>query len=181
MASGIAIFCTMFATFFSCWRELGCAAVGTDAAAGAEERPPGASGADSALSGIIMNFTWKSTIRNLMRYKKRFFMTIFGIGGCMALMLVGFGLKDSCYEIAELQYKEIQFYDASVYLDEDVTEEERNRLHEILSEENNVEQYMDVNMQSLTLVNERGDRDGKFTSVSSRIRQRRGRPLRGLP
>ena len=71
-------------------------------------------------------------------------------------MLVGFGLKDSCYEIAELQYKEIQFYDASVYLDEDVTEEERNRLHEILSEENNVEQYMDVNMQSLTLVNEEG-------------------------
>ena len=51
-----------------------------------------------------------------MRYKKRFFMTIFGIGGCMALMLVGFGLKDSCYEIAELQYAEIQFHDGSIYL-----------------------------------------------------------------
>lgn len=91
-----------------------------------------------------------------MRYKKRFFMTIFGIGGCMALMLVGFGLKDSCYEIAALQYDEIQFYDASVYLDEDITEDERNNLHQILSEENGVEQYMDVDMQSLTLVNEKG-------------------------
>jgi len=42
-----------------------------------------------------LNFTTKSTIRNLLRYKKRFFMTVFGIGGCMALLLVGFGLKDS--------------------------------------------------------------------------------------
>lgn len=40
-----------------------------------------------------LSFTWKSTIRNLFRYKKRFFMTVFGIGGCMALMLCGFGLK----------------------------------------------------------------------------------------
>ena len=155
MASGIAIFCTMFATFFSCWRELG-------SQPSVLMRPPAPKNGRRVLLERIrivwnhMNFTWKSTIRNLMRYKKRFFMTIFGIGGCMALMLVGFGLKDSCYEIAELQYKEIQFYDASVYLDEDVTEEERNRLHEILSEENNVERYMDVNMQSLTLVNEEG-------------------------
>ena len=36
-----------------------------------------------------------------MRYKKRFFMTVFGIGGCMALMLVGYGVRDSVYEIAE--------------------------------------------------------------------------------
>lgn len=52
-----------------------------------------------------MNFTWKSTIRNLMRYKKRFFMTVFGIGGCMALMLVGYGVRDSVYEIADISMK----------------------------------------------------------------------------
>ena len=71
-------------------------------------------------------------------------------------MLVGFGLKDSCYEIATLQYDEIQFYDASVYLEEDVTEEERDRLHQILSTENGVERYMDVEMQNLTLINDEG-------------------------
>lgn len=88
-------------------------------------------------------------------------MTIFGIGGCMALMLVGFGLKDSCYEIAELQYDEIQFYDASVYLDEDITDEERDHLHQILGDEaqSHVENYMDVEMQSLTLVNEGTERE----------------------
>lgn len=155
MASGIAIFCTMFATFFSCWREL-------NAQPSVLMRPPAPKNGRRVLLERIpviwrhLNFTWKSTIRNLMRYKKRFFMTIFGIGGCMALMLVGFGLKDSCYEIAALQYDEIQFYDASVYLDEDITEDERNNLHQILSEENGVDRYMDVDMQSLTLVNEKG-------------------------
>lgn len=155
MASGIAIFCTMFATFFSCWRELG-------AQPSVLMRPPAPKNGRRVLLERIsviwkhLNFTWKSTIRNLMRYKKRFFMTIFGIGGCMALMLVGFGLKDSCYEIATLQYDEIQFYDASVYLDENVAEDERNNLHQILSEENGVEGYMDVDMRSLTLLNEKG-------------------------
>ena len=48
-----------------------------------------------------------------MRYKKRFFMTILGIGGCMALLLVGFGLRDSILDIARIQYKEIQLYDAT--------------------------------------------------------------------
>ena len=40
-----------------------------------------------------------------MRYKKRFFMTVFGIGGCMALMLVGYGVRDSVYEIADISMK----------------------------------------------------------------------------
>ena len=158
MASGIAIFCTMFATFFACWREL-------NAQPSVLMRPPAPKNGRRVLLERVrivwnhLNFTWKSTIRNLMRYKKRFFMTIFGIGGCMALMLVGFGLKDSCYEIAELQYEEIQFYDASVYLDEDITDEERDRLHQILSEESYVECYMDVEMQSLTLVSEGTERE----------------------
>ena len=42
------------------------------------------------------------------RYKKRFFMTIIGIGGCMGLLLVGFGLRDSIMDVAILQYQDIQ-------------------------------------------------------------------------
>ena len=72
-----------------------------------------------------LNFTWKSTVRNLVRYKKRFFMTVFGIGGCMGMMLFGFGLKDSISAIVPLQYEQIQLYDGDVILKEDVTEEER--------------------------------------------------------
>jgi len=59
-----------------------------------------------------LNFSWKATCRNLFRYKKRFFMTIFGIGGCMALLLVGFGIRDSIMDIVEQQFEEIWTYDA---------------------------------------------------------------------
>lgn len=68
-----------------------------------------------------LSFTWKSTLRNLFRYKKRFFMTIFGIGGCMALLLVGFGLKDSIFAISKNQYQKIMTYDASVTLEDDLS------------------------------------------------------------
>lgn len=157
MASGAAVFCTMLATWAACYKELG-------AQPAVLMRPPTPKNGRRVFLehiGILwrhLNFTWKSTIRNLMRYKKRFFMTIFGIGGCMALMLVGFGLKDSCYEIAELQYAEIQFYDGSVYLEEDITEEQKEKLDEALEGEKQVERFIDANMQSVTLVNGKKER-----------------------
>ncbi len=157
IASGAAVFCTMFATFMACYREL-------EAQPAVLMRPPAPKNGRRVFMeriGILwrrLNFTWKSTIRNLMRYKKRFFMTIFGIGGCMALMLVGFGLKDSCYEIAELQYAEIQFYDGSIFLESDVTEEQRQEIAEALGKEPLVTRFMDANMQNITLVNGKKER-----------------------
>ena len=85
-----------------------------------------------------LNFTWKSTVRNLVRYKKRFFMTVFGIGGCMGMMLFGFGLKDSISAIVPLQYEQIQLYDGDVILKEDVTEEERNDVQKELDADKKV-------------------------------------------
>lgn len=73
-----------------------------------------------------INFTWKSSIRNLLRYKKRFFMTIFGISGCMALLLVGFGLSDSIYAITDNQYTKIRVYDAIISFDEEAEDLEKN-------------------------------------------------------
>lgn len=80
-----------------------------------------------------LNFTSKSTVRNLFRYKKRFFMTIFGIGGCMALVLVGFGLMDSIFSIADLQYGKIHKYDILVELEDSDTS--RNKLLHNLEDE----------------------------------------------
>lgn len=157
MASGAAVFCTIFATVMACYRELG-------AQPAVLMRPPAPKNGRRVFLeriGIIwrhLNFTWKSTIRNLMRYKKRFFMTIFGIGGCMALMLVGFGLKDSCYEIAKLQFAEIQFYDGSIYLEEDITKEQQEELKESLDDEEQVARSMDADMQNITLVNKKKER-----------------------
>ncbi len=158
MASGISIVCITAATFFACYKEL-------TAQPAVLMRPPSPKVGKRVLLeriGIIwnhLNFSWKSSVRNLMRYKKRFFMTIFGISGCMALMLVGFGLKDSIFEITQLQYKEIQVYDGVAYLKDDVTEEEKEVLHQDLKQDSDIEQYMDTRMKTVTLVKRKKERD----------------------
>lgn len=65
-----------------------------------------------------MKFTHKATARNLIRYKKHFFMTVIGISGCTALIVAGFGLKDSIGEIANTQFQEILKYDLIVETDD---------------------------------------------------------------
>ena len=145
-ASGIAVACTLIATIASCYKEL--------AAEPAELMRPAApkQGRRILLEriGIIwkhLNFTWKSTVRNLIRYKKRFFMTIFGIGGCMALMVVGFGLKDCIYEIVSLQYEKVQFYDAATYMSDDISEENRQQLHDYLDQNADIKETIEARMQ----------------------------------
>ena len=71
-----------------------------------------------------LNFTRKSTLRNLTRYKKRFVMTIIGVGGCMGLLLVGFGLHDSINEVAKNQYIHIFTQEAALSVDKKTTPEE---------------------------------------------------------
>ncbi|MBR1765202.1 MAG: ABC transporter permease [Ruminococcus sp.] len=63
-----------------------------------------------------LSFLMKVTVRNLLRYKKRFFMTLFGVAGCTALIITGFGLKHSIKSIADKQFGEVFSYDAAVVL-----------------------------------------------------------------
>lgn len=147
-ASGIAVACTLIATIASCYKEL--------AAEPAELMRPAAPKQGKRILleriGIIwkhLNFTWKSTVRNLIRYKKRFFMTIFGIGGCMALMVVGFGLKDCIYEIVSLQYEKVQFYDATTYMSDDISEENGQQIQEYLDQNTDVKGTIEVHMQKI--------------------------------
>ena len=64
------------------------------------------------------NFSNKVTLRNIFRYKRRFFMTVFGIAGCTALILAGFGIKDSIKTVVNKQYGELFNYDATISLEE---------------------------------------------------------------
>lgn len=66
-----------------------------------------------------LKFTHKVTARNIFRYKKRLFMTLFGIMGCTALLLTGFGLKDSIDGIVLKQYDEIVDYNYTIILDDE--------------------------------------------------------------
>ena len=158
MAAAAAIVCTMAATFFACYKEL-------VAQPALLMRPPAPKNGQRVFLERIkfiwkhLSFTWKSCIRNLTRYKKRFFMTVFGIGGCMGLMLVGYGIKDSCYEIAELQFRDIQMYDGSVYLKEDISDETRQNLLDYMKDDSDISHYMQTSMKNVTLVNGKNKRD----------------------
>lgn len=152
MASGTALACTMGAAFLACFHELQSEPAGL-------MRPPAPKiGKRVFLEriGIVwrhLSFTWKSTVRNLMRYKKRFFMTVSGIGGCMALMVVGYGVRDSVYEIADVQYSQIQVYDGTVFLQEDLEREEKDSLDKAIAENPGIDRFMDGYMKSFTLQN----------------------------
>lgn len=150
MASIAALVCTMLATFFSCYREL------KEPAAELMRPPAPKSGKRILLERIPaiwthLNFSWKATIRNLVRYKKRLFMTVFGIGGCMALLLVGFGLKDSIFDIGRLQYSQLQMYDGNLVLNEDASEDEKASACTTLAEDSRVEATEKSLLQQVTI------------------------------
>ena len=67
-----------------------------------------------------LNFNQKVTMRNLFRYKKRFWMSIVGIAGCTALIMLGFGIKNSVTEIIPSQYEEVYKYDGIIKLNSHV-------------------------------------------------------------
>ncbi len=95
-----------------------------------------------------LNFTWKTTIRNLFRYKKRVIMTVTGIAGCTALLVTGLGLNDSINTISKLQYNDIIKYDAMYILKENVTRIP-NDLEQIYTE-NGVVNPMLINQMAFT-------------------------------
>lgn len=71
-----------------------------------------------------LSFSWKVTFRNLFRYKRRLLMTVVGIAGCSALLLVGFGLHDSIWDIIDRQFGPIIRYDTTVGMDADAAEKD---------------------------------------------------------
>ena len=151
-AAAAALACTLAATFMACFSEL------KEQAAELMRPPTPKQGQRVLLERVDfiwkrLNFSWKAGIRNLVRYKKRFLMTVFGIGGCMALMLVGFGLKDSIFAIVDLQYGEIQLYDGNIILEDNITEEQRDSLTLDLEADRNVNGLAEGLLTQITVGN----------------------------
>lgn len=81
-----------------------------------------------------LSFSWKVTIRNLVRYKRRLIMTLVGIAGCTALLLVAFGLRDSISDIIDNQWPAISHYDYIVGMTPDVSSEEADQINAELNQ-----------------------------------------------
>ena len=85
-----------------------------------------------------LNFLRKISLRNVFRYTKRLFMMVLGIGGCTALLMTGFGIRDSIANIAGDQFDNIMVYDFAILFDEPKDEQARRDFQadtaELLSE-----------------------------------------------
>ena len=149
IASTASVVCTVGATLFASGKEL------QETPASLMRPPAPKEGKRVLLERFTfiwkhLSFSWKSTIRNLFRYKKRLIMTVFGIAGSMGLMLVGFGIQDSISDIAAIQYRELQHYDGMVIEDSDATEEEHAELFEYMKENEQIAHCNRVQMTKIS-------------------------------
>ncbi len=121
LSSGVAILSTLAATYFAANGAL-------------REKPsllmlarPPKRGKRILLERItplwsIMTFNLKSTARNIFRYKKHFYMTVIGISGCTALLVTGFGIRNSIKDIGTLQFDQIFKYQLKIEMKKDYTQ-----------------------------------------------------------
>lgn len=96
-----------------------------------------------------LSFSYKVTVRNVFRYKKRFLMTITGIAGCTGLILAGFGLKDCIVKMVPHQYEDIFSYQAKINLNEEKTNETVDKI----KENKRIKDILEVHEESITIDN----------------------------
>ncbi len=128
----VSLLCSVGATIFSCYVEF------ASVPASLMRPKPPKSGRRIFLEHVKpvwsrLSFLQKVSLRNVLRYKKRFLMMVLGISGCCALLLTGYGLKDSIANIADNQYDRIQTYDIDVVLKDAADADKMQVLREDLS------------------------------------------------
>lgn len=146
---GAALLCTGLATWNACSRTL------RECAAQLLLPKAPAAGKRILLERITplwkrMKFTHKVTARNLFRYKKRFFMTVIGVAGCTALLVTGFGLKDSIGDIVSKQFSDVFTYDFMLTLSDEKALEDPNFLA-AADDPAQVEKYLPAHQERISL------------------------------
>lgn len=99
-----------------------------------------------------MSFMNKITARNIFRYKGRMAMTIIGVAVCMAMMILGFGMKNSIANVANLQFGQLQKYDLTLTFSDNLkTEVDRHKIEKIIFSNKNVEKVVFMDLHQLKL------------------------------
>jgi len=121
----------------------------------------------------FLKFSGKVTARNILRYKKRFIMSLAGVAGCTAILLTSFGLRDSLAAISDLQYGKVVSYTSQAYLKEITSEIQRAGIDAYISGDR-----LYIREESLSadgcaypvsmMVPESSDRLGEFINLYSR-------------
>lgn len=97
-----------------------------------------------------LNFNQKVTFRNLFRYKQRMLMTIFGISGCMAMLVAGMALEKSNSSMTDLQFGKLIKYDALVVFDDNITKKEDEEYEKSLKNIKEYESSLNIYQDSVT-------------------------------
>ena len=97
-----------------------------------------------------LNFNYKVTFRNIFRYKQRMIMTVLGISGCMAILVTGFGLKDSNVGVVKRQFEHLWNYEAMVIVDSDSADETNNKYNDVLEGLPGYESSLNLHQESVT-------------------------------
>lgn len=162
----VAVFCSVGTTWLSCHKELKEVA--------ADLMRPKAPKAGKRVFLEHVPFIWKRlkflqkvSVRNIVRYKKRFFMMVIGISGCTALLVMGFGVRDSVVAVADQQYEEIQLYDIGVTLKAGKMPGEANlkSLDSVLENENAAGMY--AMEKTIDLVTDKGTKSIHMVAVEN--------------
>lgn len=103
-----------------------------------------------------MSFSQKTTARNLFRYKKRFFMTVLGVAGCTALLLIGFGIQDSLLPIVTKQSTELTHNDLTISLSDPAALTTEQGLADELNRNSSVENWGAFYTKATTIYNKEG-------------------------
>lgn len=147
----VSLICSVGTTFVSVRREL------TEVAA--ELMRPKTPKAGKRVFLEYLPFIWKRlkflqkvSMRNIFRYKKRFFMMVVGISGCSALLVTGFGVRDSVTGIITQQYTQIQTYDIGITYSSSVAQKQKDELGN--KEKDGVKNFVFVAEKSMDLVGE---------------------------
>lgn len=147
------IFVTTFAAFAACRREL----IEAPAILMRPKAPKNGKRILLERIGFVWNrigFIWKVTLRNIFRYKKRFLMTVLGISGCTALILTGFGVRDSIQMIVDVQFGELNKYSMTASYDSDEKTEDVEYLKSLISNEKGVKEIgMFHNQNAKVMIN----------------------------
>ena len=153
IALAVSLLCSMGTTWLSCRVELSQVA--------AQLMRPKSPKAGKRVFLEYIPFLWnrlsflrKVSLRNIFRYKKRLFMMILGISGCTALLVTGFGIKDSIADIATKQFQEIQVFDLAVAFRDPVQGTSLAELDDL--KEQGIDTYLCVMEKNMDLVTENG-------------------------
>lgn len=162
----VAVLCSVGTTWLSCHKELKEVA--------ADLMRPKAPKAGKRVFLEHVPFIWKRlkflqkvSVRNIVRYKKRFFMMVIGISGCTALLVMGFGVRDSVVAVADQQYEEIQLYDIGVTLKDGKMpgEADLKSLDSVLEKENAAGMY--AMEKTIDLVTDKGTKSINMVAVEN--------------